>query len=111
MVDDIEDLQKEFQAEREALLHDIRSLQAEMRLQQGIINCFVPPEEAAVGPQAGEGQTNLGLNVLAQSSHSVCCYCTHGRPQRIRSLASWDELQGDWVIPNSHLAGNGMYAE
>ncbi|OEH79408.1 kinesin motor domain-containing protein [Cyclospora cayetanensis] len=71
-VDDIEDLQKEFQAERESLLHDIRSTQLEIRLQQSIIDRFIPPEE------------------------------------RIRSLASWDEAQGEWVIPHSDLAGKGM---
>ncbi|CDJ50033.1 kinesin motor domain-containing protein, putative [Eimeria brunetti] len=49
VVDDIEDLQKEFQAERESLLHDIRSMELEMRLQQAIIDRFVPPEEATVG--------------------------------------------------------------
>ncbi|KAL8272472.1 hypothetical protein Esti_003595 [Eimeria stiedai] len=72
VVDDIEDIQKEFQAEREGLLQDIRSLQVEVKLQQTIINYFVPPEEAA----------------------------------RMRSLAQWDELQGDWALPFAHLAGN-----
>ncbi|CDI87232.1 kinesin motor domain-containing protein, putative [Eimeria praecox] len=74
VVDDIEDLQKEFQAERESLLHDIRSMELEMRLQQAIIDRFVPPEEAT----------------------------------RIRAVASWDEIQGEWIIPNSELTGNGM---
>ncbi|CDJ36564.1 kinesin motor domain-containing protein, putative [Eimeria mitis] len=74
VVDDIEDLQKEFQAERESLLHDIRSMELEMRLQQAIIDRFIPPEEAT----------------------------------RIRTVASWDEVQGEWIIPNSELTGNGM---
>ena len=58
VVDDIEDLQKEFQAERESLLHDIRSMELDMRLQQAIIDRFVPPEEAAVSITNAHGSIN-----------------------------------------------------
>ncbi|KAL8450041.1 hypothetical protein Emag_003465 [Eimeria magna] len=54
VVDDMEDIQKEFQAERDGLLQDVRSLQVEVKLQQTIINYFVPPEEAAVGLEPSE---------------------------------------------------------
>ncbi|KAL8424770.1 hypothetical protein Efla_001359 [Eimeria flavescens] len=74
VVDDMEDIQREFQAEREELLSDIRSLQVELRLHQLIISHFVPPEEMA----------------------------------RMRAHATWDELQGDWVLPYAELAGNAQ---
>ena len=66
VVDDIEDLQKEFQAERESLLHDIRSMELEMRLQQAIIDRFVPPEEATVST------TSAGDNFRCTKKRFCC---------------------------------------
>ncbi|KAL8433795.1 hypothetical protein ACSSS7_003641 [Eimeria intestinalis] len=71
VVDDMEDIQKEFQAERDGLLQDIRSLQVEVKLQQTIINSFVPPEEAAVSLKLSQCHSSSFMLMPQLAMHSI----------------------------------------